>query len=98
MNKFKTNTIQIKLGQNLGESLKIKINARYYTQLIDNIAPNSLSGETFTSEDNINFIISHQADKIRTDFEVYFTSYFGDEFLDDEQGIDSVKVFMIRYF
>ena len=58
VNKFKTNTIQIKLGQNLGESLKIKINARYYTQIIDNIAPNSLSGETFTSEDNINFIIS----------------------------------------
>ena len=86
VNKFKTNTIQIKLGQNLGESLKIKINARYYTQRIDNIAPNSLSGETFTSEDNINFIISHQADKIKTDFEVYFTSYFGDEFLDDEQG------------
>lgn len=86
VNKFKTNTIQIKLGQNLSEGLKIKINARYYTQLIDNIAPNSLSGETFTSEDNINFIISHQADKIRTDFEVYFTSYFGDEFLDDEQG------------
>ncbi len=86
VNKFKTNTLQIKLGHNLGESLKIKINARYYTQLIDNIAPNSLSGETFTSEDNINFTISHKSEKIRTDFEVYFTSYFGDEFLDDEQG------------
>ena len=86
VNKFKTNTLQIKLGHNIGESLKIKINARYYTQLIDNIAPNSLSGETFTSEDNINFTISHKSEKIRTDFEVYFTSYFGDEFLDDEQG------------
>jgi len=86
VNKFKTNTLQVKLGQDIGESLKIKINARYYTQLIDNIAPNSLSGETFTSEDNINFTISHNSDKIRTDFEVYFTSYFGDEFLDDEQG------------
>ena len=86
VNKFKTNTLQVKLGQNIGESLKIKINARYYTQLIDNIAPNSLSGETFTSEDNINFTISHKSEKIRTDFEVYFTSYFGDEFLDDEQG------------
>ena len=86
VNKFKTNTLQVKLGQDIGESLKIKINARYYTQLIDNIAPNSLSGETFTSEDNINFTISHKSEKIRTDFEVYFTSYFGDEFLDDEQG------------
>ena len=86
VNKFKTNTLQVKLGQDIGESLKIKINARYYTQLIDNIAPNSLSGETFTSEDNINFTISHNSEKIRTDFEVYFTSYFGDEFLDDEQG------------
>jgi len=86
VNKFKTNTLQVKLGQDIGESLKIKINARYYTQLIDNIAPNSLSGETFTSEDNINFTISHNSDKIRTDLEVYFTSYFGDEFLDDEQG------------
>ena len=86
VNKFKTNTLQVKLGHDIGESLKIKINARYYTQLIDNIAPNSLSGETFTSEDNINFTISHKSEKIRTDFEVYFTSYFGDEFLDDEQG------------
>ncbi len=86
VNKFKTNTLQVKLGQDIGESLKIKINARYYTQLIDNIAPNSLSGETFTSEDNINFTLSHKSEKIRTDFEVYFTSYFGDEFLDDEQG------------
>ena len=86
VNKFKTNTLQVKLGQDIGESLKIKINARYYTQLIDNIAPNSLSGETFTSEDNINFTISHKSEKFRTDFEVYFTSYFGDEFLDDEQG------------
>ena len=86
VNKFKTNNLQVKLGQDIGESLKIKINARYYTQLIDNIAPNSLSGETFTSEDNINFTLSHKSEKIRTDFEVYFTSYFGDEFLDDEQG------------
>ena len=86
VNKFKTKTLQIKLGQNLGESLKIRINARHYTQLIDNVAPNSLSGETFTSEDNINFTISHKSEKIKTDFEVYFTSYIGDEFLDDEQG------------
>ena len=86
VNNFNTNTLQIKLGKNLGESLKIRINARYYTQLIDNIAANSLSGETFTSENNINFIISHESEKIKTNFEVYFTSYFGDEFLDDEQG------------
>ena len=86
VNKFKTNTLQVKLGQDIGESLKIKINARYYTQLIDNIAPNSLSGETFTSEDNINFTISHKSEKFKTDFEIYFTSYFGDEFLDDDLG------------
>ncbi len=86
VNKFNTNTLQIKFGQNISESLKVKINARYYAQLIDNIAPNSLSGETFTAEDNINLIVSHESDKLKTDLEIYFTSYFGDEFLDDDQG------------
>ena len=86
VNKFNSNTFQIKLSKDISEKLNIKINARYFAQLIDNIAPNSLSGETFTSEDNISLIINHKSDKFKTDFEIYFTSYYGDEFLDDDEG------------
>ena len=86
VNEFNNNTVQIKLGYHISKKFKVRINARYFAQMIDNIAPNNLSGETFTAEDNINFIISHKSDKFKTDFEIYFTSYFGDEFLDDELG------------
>ena len=86
VNEFNNNTLQIKLGYDISKKFKVRINTRHFTQMIDNIAPNNLSGETFTAEDNINFIISHKSDKFNTDFEIYFTSYFGDEFLDDEQG------------
>ena len=86
VNEFNNNTLQIKLGYNISKKFKVRINSRHFTQMIDNIAPNNLSGETFTAEDNINFIISHKSDKFNTDFEIYFTSYFGDEFLDDELG------------
>ena len=54
VNKFRNNTLQIKLSKDISEKLNIKINARYFAQLIDNIAPNNLTGETFTAEDNIN--------------------------------------------
>ena len=80
------NTLQIKLRKEISEKLNIKINARYFAQLIDNIAPNNLTGETFTAEDNISLIINHNSDKFKTDFEIYYTSYFGDEFLNDDQG------------
>ena len=86
VNEFNNNTLQIKLGYDISKKFKVRINTRHFTQMIDNIAPNNLSGETFTAEDNINFIISHKSDKFNTDFEIYFTSYFGDEFLDDELG------------
>ena len=86
VNKFNNNTLQIKLSYDVSKKFKVKINARHFAQMIDNIAPNNLSGETFTSEDNINFTISHKSDKFKTDFEIYFTTYFGDEFLDDELG------------
>ena len=86
VNKFRNNTLQIKLRKDISEKLNIKINARYFAQLIDNIAPNNLTGETFTAEDNINLIINHNSDKFKTDFEIYYTSYFGDEFLNDDQG------------
>ena len=86
VNKFNNNTLQIKLGYDISKKLKFRINTRHFAQMIDNIAPNNLSGETFTAEDNINFTISHKSDKFNTDFEIYFTSYFGDEFLDDELG------------
>ena len=86
VNKFRNNTLQIKLRKDISEKLNIKINARYFAQLIDNIAPNNLIGETFTAEDNINLIINHKSEKFKTDFEIYYTSYFGDEFLNDDQG------------
>jgi len=86
VNEFNNNTVQIKLGYHISKKFKVRINARHFAQMIDNIAPNNLSGETFTAEDNINFTISHKSDKFKTDFEIYFTSYFGDEFLDDELG------------
>ena len=86
VNEFNNNTLQIKLGYDISKKFKVRINTRHFTQMIDNIAPNNLSGETFTAEDNINFTISHKSDKFKTDFEIYFTSYFGDEFLDDELG------------
>ena len=86
VNEFNNNTLQIKLGYDISKKFKVRINTRHFTQMIDNIAPNNLSGETYTAEDNINFTISHKSDKFNTDFEIYFTSYFGDEFLDDELG------------
>ena len=86
VNKFRNNTLQIKLRKEISEKLNIKINARYFAQLIDNIAPNNLTWENFTTEDNISLIINHNSDKFKTDFEIYYTSYFGDEFLNDDQG------------
>ena len=86
VNEFNNNTLQIKLGYDISKKFKVRINTRHFTQMIDNIASNNLSGETFTAEDNINFTISHKSKKFKTDFEIYFTSYFGDEFLDDELG------------
>ena len=86
VNKFNSNTIQFKLKKDINEKLNFKINARFFAQQIDNIAPNNLTGETYTSEDNINLTIFHSSEKFKTDFQLYFTSYFGDEFLDDEQG------------
>ena len=86
VNKFNNNTLQIKLGYDISKKFKVRINARHFAQIIDNIATNNLSGETFTAEDNVNFTISHKSNKLKTDFEIYFTSYFGDEFLDDELG------------
>ena len=64
----------------------------YFDSIIDSYSPciscneDSIVYFLLNYSYNINFIISHQADKVKTDFEVYFTSYFGDEFLDDEQG------------
>jgi len=86
VNKFNNNTLHIKLGYDISKKFKVRINARHFAQMIDNIATNNLSGETFTAEDNVNFTISHKSNRFKTDFELYFTSYFGDEFLDDELG------------
>ena len=86
VNEFKNFTSQLKLGYTFNDKFNIALNFRNYTQTIDNIASSTLSGESFTSEDNLNLILSYKSNKIKTDLEVYFTSYFGDEFLDDEDG------------
>ena len=86
MNKFNNKTLQLKLEHRLNENLNLKLNSRYFTQSIDNIASNYLSGETYTSEDNISLIVSHKSKKINTDLEMYFTSFYTDEFLNDQEG------------
>ena len=86
VNEFKNFTSHLKLGYTFNDKFNIALNSRNYTQTIDNIASSTLSGESFTSEDNLNLILSYKSNKIKTDLEVYFTSYFGDEFLDDEDG------------
>ena len=86
VNEFKNFTSHLKLGYTFNDKFNIALNSRNYTQTIDNIASSTLSGESFTSEDNLNLIFSYKSNKIKTDLEVYFTSYFGDEFLDDEDG------------
>ena len=86
VNKFNNKTLQLKLEHRLNENLNLKLNSRYFTQSIDNIASNYLSGETYTSEDNINLIVSHKSKKINTDLEMYFTSFYTDEFLNDQEG------------
>ncbi len=86
VNEFKNFTSHLKLAYTFNNKFNIALNSRNYTQTIDNIASSTLSGESFTSEDNLNLIFSYKSNKIKTDLEVYFTSYFGDEFLDDEDG------------
>ena len=84
VNKFKNNTIQLKLGYLLNEQFRIKLNSRYFTQTIENIGSNLLTGETYNEEANINLGIEHNSEKIRSDFEIYTTAYFADEFLNDQ--------------
>ena len=86
VNKFKNSTLQLKLGYRINKNFDIKLNSRYFAQSIDNVASNSLTGESFTAEDNINLSVSHKSKKINTDLDIYFTSFYGDEYLDDDNG------------
>ena len=86
VNKFRNSTLQLKLGYQINKNFDIKLNSRYFTQSIDNVASNLLSGESFTAEDNINLSVSHKSKKINTDLDIYFTSFYGDEYLDDDNG------------
>ena len=86
VNKFRNSTLQLKLGYQINKNFDIKLNSRYFAQSIDNVASNLLSGESFTAEDNINLSVSHKSKKINTDLDIYFTSFYGDEYLDDDNG------------
>ena len=87
VNEFKNITTQLKLGYDLNDNLTISINSRYYNQIIDNIASITLSGKTNITENNINLKMNHKTKKFNTDLEIYFNSFYGDEFLDDQNGI-----------
>ena len=67
VNEFKNFTSQLKLGYTFNDKFNIALNFRNYTQTIDNIASSTLSGESFTSEDNLNIIFSYKSNKIKTD-------------------------------
>ena len=86
VNRFKNITGQLKLGFNLSDNVKLGINSRHYNQVIDNIASNTLSGETFISENNISLKFNHEINKFNNEFELYFSSFYGDEYLDDQNG------------
>ena len=86
VNKFRNSTLQLKLGYQINKNFDIKLNSRYFSQSIDNIASDLLSGESFTAEDNINLSVTHKSKKINTDLDIYFTSFYGDEYLDDDNG------------
>lgn len=86
VNKFKNITGQLKLGLYLSDNVKVGINFRHYDQVIDNIASNTLSGETFISENNISLKFNHEIKKFNNEFEIYFSSFYGDEFLNDQNG------------
>ena len=86
VNKFRNSTLQLKLGYQINKNFDIKLNSRYFAQSIDNVASDLLSGESFTAEDNINLSVSHKSKKINTDLDIYFTSFYGDEYLDDDNG------------
>ena len=86
VNKFRNSTLQLKLGYQINKNFDIKLNSRYFAQSIDNVASNLLSGESFTAEENINLSVSHKSKKINTDLDIYFTSFYGDEYLDDDNG------------
>ena len=98
VNKFKNSTLQLKLGYRINKNFDIKLNSRYFAQSIDNVASNSLTGESFTAEDNINLSVSHKSKKINTDLDIYFTSFYGDEYLDDDNEERFSRVFMIRHY
>jgi outer membrane receptor for ferrienterochelin and colicins len=86
VNKFRNSTLQLKLGYQINKFFDVKLNSRYFAQSIDNVASNSLTGKSFTAEDNINLSVSHKSKKINTDLDIYFTSFYGDEYLDDDNG------------
>ena len=86
VNEFKNITTQLKLGFEVNNNLSISINSRNFDQTIDNIASSTLSGETNIAENNINLKINHKIKKFNTDLEIYFNSFYGDEFLDDQNG------------
>ena len=84
VNEFENKTLQLKLGYKINNNFDIKLNSRYFTQSVENIAPNNQAGKTDTREDNINLSIHHKSNKINSDLDLYFTSYYGFEYLNDE--------------
>ena len=86
VNEFKNITMQLKLGFEVNDNFSISINSRNFDQTIDNIASSTLSGKTNIAENNFNLKINHKIKKFNTDLEIYFNSFYGDEFLDDQNG------------
>ena len=86
VNKFENSTTQLKLSYPINDKFEVKFNFRNFTQTIDNIASSSLSGESSTDEENINLSLVHQKENINTRLDIYFSNYFADEYLNDENG------------
>ena len=76
----------IKINYLINDKFEVKFNFRNFTQTIKNIASSSLSGESSTDEENINLSLVHQKENINTRLDIYFSNYFADEYLNDENG------------
>ena len=86
VNKFKNSTAQLKFSYYINNEFEVKFNFRNFTQTIENIATSLLSGESYIDEDNITLSLVHQLENIDTRLDLYFSNYYADEYLNDENG------------
>lgn len=82
---YKNHTFNTKFTYDFSEKLKLSLSGRYYNQVQDNIASETLKGESKIDEWNTLLKLNYQFnEKWKSYLEFYATRYKAEEFLNDE--------------